>query len=107
MSRRRLQDGDELRLGNTLLLFEEPAEESIRAMSGEPDEKLSADYWTREQTPLADETPSPRDQPAQDPEAPRRKAKQGAELDADLIIYALAALVFALSIAGLMILVRG
>src|SRR5262249_43013744 len=113
---RRLRDGDELVLGATRVLFEEPAEEPIDNLTGESDLKLSA------QPPrpaAADPAPSsaaeaalepgpePIEEPVHVPIASGRVRKRTrAGWDADFLIYALAAIVIALSVAGLIVLMR-
>jgi pSer/pThr/pTyr-binding forkhead associated (FHA) protein len=100
VQQRRLRDGDELVLGTTRLLFEEPAEEPIDGLATEADLKLLA--------PLPSERVEALPQIAQAPSAPQRtrKARRSA-WDTDLLIYTLAAIVIALSVAGLIALMRG
>lgn len=96
---KRLRDGDELKLGATRLLFEEPAEEPMQALANEPDRALRArasDPEPSEPIPAAAE-PGPAEPPAE------RSPPLG---DADLVIYAIAAVVVAASIAGLFVLMR-
>jgi pSer/pThr/pTyr-binding forkhead associated (FHA) protein len=100
VQQRRLRDGDELVLGTTRLLFEEPAEEPIDGLATEADLKLLA--------PLPSERVEALPQIAQAPSAPQRtrEARRSA-WDTDLLIYTLAAIVIALSVAGLIALMRG
>lgn len=102
---RRLRDGDELRLGSTRLLFEEPAEQPIEALTGERDRVLPK----RASDPVAEATPP------SVPLEPRGTAVTDADPEppppqplatADLVIYAVAALVLAASAAGLFVLLR-
>lgn len=122
ITERRLQDRDELLVGNTVLLFEDPTEPALRAAEQAPDERVEA--------PPRPE-PSPEDgarQPADDPDAPtgepagdaagatgasggapERAPSAGAPgriAPAELIVYVLATLVFLASIAGLVALMR-
>jgi pSer/pThr/pTyr-binding forkhead associated (FHA) protein len=98
---RRLRDGDEITLGHTRLLFEEPAEEPIDNQSAEADRPLSR--------PVKIATPAPAQQDPPVPPATSNgptRLTRGVSFDADLLIYALAAIVIVLSIAGLIALIR-
>jgi hypothetical protein len=97
---RRLRDGDEIQLGDCRLLFEEPAEESLQALTGEIDARLPSTPPAPPATPATEAM----SEPAQAPTAAARHALRGASLDADVIIYALAAIVMAVSLAGLFVL---
>jgi pSer/pThr/pTyr-binding forkhead associated (FHA) protein len=107
VTQRRLRDADELVIGTTRLLYEEPAEEPIDALVEEADRPVApapaAPAAAAVQPAPASPTPPP-DVPL--PAPPRRPA-QRSSFDADLIIYALAAIVIAVSIAGLIALMRG
>jgi pSer/pThr/pTyr-binding forkhead associated (FHA) protein len=98
LAQRRLRDGDELLLGATRLLFEEPAEEPIDQLAAEPDRSFAAESTA---APEAEAAPIPEEPtPAAHPPAkPRRTA--GPSFDADVLIYVFAAAVIALSVAGL------
>lgn len=119
---RRLRDRDEVLLGATVLVFEDVADSMVREIAAEPDQEVEApepapasepepEPATEESTggdeppPRADETPAlaakPEPGPAH-PKTPANKSRAGA--NADVIIYLLAGLVLALSIAGLVIL---
>ena len=105
---RRLRDNDELLLGSTRLLFEEPAEESMDALTGEADVALLAPSLSPTERPAADANEPPTT--AAEPEAQAalrstRPAQRG--FDADLLVYALALVVIAASVAGLLALLRG
>jgi pSer/pThr/pTyr-binding forkhead associated (FHA) protein len=94
-AQKRLRDADELVLGSTRLLFEDPAQEPIERLDDEPDDEL----------PIPPE-PAPSAAPAKPAEPPRAAptragGSRAPGLDADLLIYALAAIVIAISIAGL------
>ncbi|MFW5875540.1 MAG: FHA domain-containing protein [Myxococcota bacterium] len=103
---RRLRDGDEIRLGSTLLVFEDPAEARLRALDAEPDVDLPADP-APEADP--DREPTPATPPAQPADAETRTSHLPARrtAGADLIIYALAGGIFAASLAGLLYLLQG
>jgi pSer/pThr/pTyr-binding forkhead associated (FHA) protein len=109
VSHRRLRDGDELLFGTTRLLFEEPAEEPIDALGSEADRSLSKPPKVME-APQATAAALAAVQAGADaapaPSTPAR-IKKRASFDADVIIYALAAIVIAVSIAGLLALMRG
>ena len=106
---RRLRDGDEVTIGSTTLLYEEPAEEPMRSLTTEADLRVPATelptgkpYEPEPQAP--GETVPMLDPPAR---STQPKARRGApSLDADLIIYVLAAVIFAVSVGGLLILMR-
>jgi predicted component of type VI protein secretion system len=101
---RRLRDGDEVALGDTRLLFEEPAQVAIDALRNEPDLPFSV-YQAATRT-ATDELPA-------DPEPPPQSAiglqpsAASERPDADLLIYALAAIVLIASSLGLLMLLRG
>jgi len=100
---RRLHDGDELLLGTTRLLFEEPADEPLAGLAAERDRELPSST-----PPPAGSVPPEPAGPA--PEAapsppPRARGARTPSLDADLLIYALAAIVIAVSVAGLIALI--
>ncbi|MDD9944031.1 MAG: FHA domain-containing protein [Myxococcales bacterium] len=98
----RLQDGDELTLGECTVLFEEPAQLPLEALDGADDQHMS-------QRP-------PRLQPADAPTGPiqelhaeptTRPRGRDPGLGTDLVVYGLAGIVLALSIAGLIMLMGG
>lgn len=114
----RLKDGDEIIVGTTTLLFEEPAEAALGAMTQDEDEPVKA-------RPLPPPEPLPKTAPETGPpeEAPSTEAVEEAEaeprpsrsskpaprpqgLGADLLVYGLAGIVLSLSIAGLIMLLR-
>lgn len=103
---RRVRDGDELVLGATRLLFEDPAEELMKSLSAEADVVQSA-LPSLPEPPTAAETASAVIEAPPEPEAkPRRKSASG-PAPADVVIYVFAAAVLALSAAGIMFLLRG
>ena len=109
MAVKRLRDGDELRLGQTRLLFEDPAHEPLQALSAEPDEALPQDYSaSAPQAPEPTQAPEPSEEAEQAlrpaPQTGKKVVRPG--LDADVIIYILAALILGLSLAGIFYLVR-
>jgi pSer/pThr/pTyr-binding forkhead associated (FHA) protein len=98
---KRLRDGDELALGQSRLLFEDPAEEPIDTLAAEADRTLPPPAAPRPPPePNAPALDRPPEQPAHSSEPPRARRSQPS-LDADVIIYTLAAIVIAVSIAGL------
>ncbi len=94
---KRLRDADELVLGKTRLLFEDPAEEPIDGLAAEADRTLPPPALPPPPAP-AGQSAAP-SQPARASAPPRGRPPP--PFDADLIIYALAAIVIAVSIAGL------
>jgi predicted component of type VI protein secretion system len=95
---KRLRDADELVLGKTRLLFEDPAEEPIEGLAAEADRTLAPPALPPA-PPRAGQSAAPA-QPAR-ASVPARARPSQPPFDADLIIYALAAIVIAVSIAGL------
>lgn len=104
---RRLRDNDELVLGSTRLLFEDPAEQSMDALTGEPDAAVRAASFGPS-APPAKSTPSePSASSPEEPAPPQRSTRPAQRaFDADLLVYALAAVVIAASVAGLLALLR-
>jgi predicted component of type VI protein secretion system len=100
---RRLRDGDELTLGATRLLFEEPAQIAIDSLKHEPDVPVIEPALTRTETEAL----------AHEPIEPQLEAALGSKpraaerSDADLLIYALAAIVLIASALGLLLLLKG
>jgi pSer/pThr/pTyr-binding forkhead associated (FHA) protein len=101
IAQRRLRDGDELSIGSTRLLFEDPAEEPMEALMTEADHALPA-----ASQPVHDEAAARA--PSVAPPAPAQvRSNPAAKMNvrgSELIIYALAAIVIALSVAGLLLL---
>ena len=130
VSERRLLDRDELRIGATILTLEDAAEPSLRALEALPDEPSPPPSLPPPPPPSTPSTP-----PAPEPEAPTAAPETPAALasiapseaglpaprelpvpssprraglgTAEWLVYALALLVFALSAAGLLWLLRG
>ena len=93
---RRLRHGDVIRLGGSDIVYQDPAEQALRALEGQPDVPV-----TRTQTavpapevvlaePPVGETEEPEPEPALEPRTP-----------ADTMVYMLAMLVLSLSLVGL------
>jgi len=107
---RLLDDRDEIRLGNTILRFEDPAAAEVDALDGGDDADVDVPGWTPppapEPDPDADE-PAPK-APEADPSEPApAPAPRGRSVaPADMVIYILASVVFALSVLGLIWLLR-
>lgn len=100
----RLQDGDELELGGCTLLFEEPAQAPLEALDGEDDEALTE---PPRDAPDALAEPATPEAKAQEPvpvPKPTRERPSGQGIGPDLLVYGLAGLVLALSVAGLVLL---
>jgi hypothetical protein len=101
---RRLRDGDELLVGTTRLLFEEPAEEPMDALAAEADQPVpQVNESPPSGGPASHSIQPPAPQPAPSISAP---PQHRSAFDADLLIYALAAIVIALSVIGLFALIR-
>lgn len=104
VTRRRLRDGDELRLGTTRLLFEEPAEQPIEALTGAQDRPLPR--RSSEPVPASAPVPAATETRAEGPSAKLEPEPRAPLATADLFIYAVAAIVLAASAAGLFALLR-
>lgn len=110
---RRLKDRDELQVGTTRLLFEEPAQGAIDALRGTPDEVLPEVISSTLPEPVPVETPRHSSQPPREriPSGPRpvpvpdSERSQGPSL-AELVIYALAIAVLLASALALALLLR-
>jgi pSer/pThr/pTyr-binding forkhead associated (FHA) protein len=97
VEQKRLRDADEIVLGATRLLFEDPAEEPIDGLAAEADRTLLPPAAPPAPTPAADSAaPAP---PARSSAPPRARSQP--PFDADVIIYVLAAIVIAVSVIGL------
>lgn len=100
VAQRRLRDGDELTIGGTRLLFEDPADEPMEALMAETDQRLSSSPQAAPQrASVASERPPSAPPPSPSKRAPAMRAS-------DLVIYALAALVIVLSLVGLIALLE-
>jgi pSer/pThr/pTyr-binding forkhead associated (FHA) protein len=114
ITERRLRSGTELVLGDTRIVFEDPAEESIRAMEGRPDVPQSSEG--QDPAPVrgagndAPETGARPESAAAVAGLPARfsrgRDRTPVPAGAELLIYLLAAVIVILSIAGLFILLR-
>jgi pSer/pThr/pTyr-binding forkhead associated (FHA) protein len=113
---RRLRDRDELQIGTTRLVFEEPAQNEIDALKGAPDQPLPLSQPPREtKSPAALERTEtvpgsgrksgPVSAPARAPSAPPHAERTGPTL-AELVIYALAIAVLLASGLALALLLR-
>lgn len=96
---RRLRDGDELMLGATRLLFEDPAEELLKSIASEPDLKIAPPPLPPPSAAAPVVTPAPTPVPT------RRQAGRAISM-ADMVIYVFAAAMLALSVAGIVALLR-
>jgi pSer/pThr/pTyr-binding forkhead associated (FHA) protein len=117
---RRLRDGDELRFGRTVVLFEDPMEARIGEISDAPE----AEVETPSPSPPAEPEPTPPPAPPEAAATVAEATSRGATpetaaaparaprghrrslLSADIVIYILAGAVLLLSIAGLVVLLR-
>ncbi len=115
---RRLADRDELQVGATVLRFEDPARAEVEALEEgddeaveppryeepEPDEPEPPEEGEAEATLAEAPSPEALEGGAAGPAAPKRARRDVAP--ADLVIYVLAAAVFAISLLGLLWLLR-
>lgn len=106
----RIVDGDELELGGCTLLFEEPAQAPLEALDGSDDEALGtppqlpeAAVETQAQERIEADGDAPANAAAAPAEAPSATSERPG-LGPDLLVYGLAGLVLALSVAGLVLL---
>jgi pSer/pThr/pTyr-binding forkhead associated (FHA) protein len=102
---RRLRDGDEVSVGETRLLFEEPAQVAIEALKNEPDLAFSAGPRTQTEAMAV----APAVEPAEsgfEPISGFQPQAASGRSDADLLIYALAAIVLIASALGLLVLLQ-
>lgn len=100
---RRLRDGDELMLGATRLLFEDPADELLRSIASEPDMHAPPPPLPVEPVQPTPVSPAPT---AAGVVAPSRRPARRAPSMADMVIYVFAAAMLALSVAGIVALLR-
>lgn len=117
---RLLDDRDELRVGATVLRFEDPAAAAVDALDADEDAEVEPPTWAdvapEEPTDGGDDAEAPADEdadegaddatlvdgaPPVEPPPPRRAIAL-----ADLVIYVLASVVFAVSVLGLLWLLR-
>jgi len=114
VAERRLRDRDELRIGATTLVYEAAAEPSLRAIESLPDAPSAPPAAPSSPPPAATEPPAPspvvepapapaeHDEPAIAPPRASHPAPRGPRLaPAEVAVYAVALVVFALSAAGL------
>jgi len=104
VQQRRLRDGDEVVLGKTRLLFEEPADQQLLALSSEPDRALPVEQPSAIETKTSASSMPP-EAPAAGRAASQPPSKR-TSFDADVIIYSLAAVIIAISVAGILFLMR-
>lgn len=118
VAEKRLVDRDELQIGATVIVFEDPTEGALRAAEQAPDEAMPelpplepvVVVGTPTETAPADDP----DAPTGEPEVPVTPSKPPHALEAqrprvgsaELVVYALAAIVLVASIAGLVLLLR-
>lgn len=102
---RLLGDGDELRIGATVLRFDDPAGERVRALEQGEDEAAEPPLFEEVAAPSEPAEPAP-ELPAEEPPAPPPPRPKASIAPADMIIYVLAAAVFAISVLGLVWLLR-
>ena len=119
---RRLRDRDELQVGTTRMMFEEPAQNEIDALKGAPDQPLALLDKTHKQAPLErTETANAAGAPSKRPSRPSRPSKpsesqppqrpstavpRSGPTVAELVIYALAIAVLLASGLALVLLLK-
>jgi predicted component of type VI protein secretion system len=102
---RRLRDGDEVTVGETRLLFEEPAQVAIEALKNTPDLAFKSSPRTETQTVVAAASAA-EPSPVLEPVSGFQSQATSGRSDADILIYALAAIVLIASTLGLLVLLR-
>jgi predicted component of type VI protein secretion system len=105
IGQRRLRDGDELSIGATRLLFEDPAEEPMEALMAEADHALPPPRAETAPAAAAERAPSVAPPAPAVAVSPKPKPPRTAMRGTEVAIYVLAALVIALSVAGLLLLI--
>ncbi len=117
VSEQRLKDGDEIRLGKTILIFEDAAARRLSEICSAPEQAVElpepAETEPEDESENGDDSASDAsaDEPAHaapvvTPTSPTRRQAKRTGLGADVFIYVLAGAVLALSIAGLFFLLR-
>lgn len=101
---RLLDDRDEVQLGSSVLRFEDPASAVVAALEDGDDAQIETPRW--EEPPPPDPVPDDDPAPVPPPPAPRVKGGGNTVAPADMVIYVLASVVFALSVLGLLWLFR-
>jgi pSer/pThr/pTyr-binding forkhead associated (FHA) protein len=105
VQQRRLRDGDEIMLGKTRLLFEEPADQMLLALANEADRLLPEPSAVETKTSAASKPPETLPS-ASEPRVSSQPSAKRPSFDADLVIYSLAAVIIAISVAGILFLMR-
>ncbi len=103
---RLLDDRDELRLGATVLRFEDPAAAQIALLEQGDDDAVDAPSWQPEPEPEPPESSDEPPAPAPELPDPDKAPNTRTVAPADMVIYVLASVVFALSVLGLIWLLR-
>jgi hypothetical protein len=117
---RRLRDRDELQVGMTRIMFEEPAQNEIDALKGAPDQPLALNKTHRhtsgvsaplERTQTANPSqqgkrPSRPSKPSDSQQRPASAVPRGGPTVAELVIYALAIAVLLASGLALVLLLK-
>ncbi|MCG8554953.1 MAG: FHA domain-containing protein [Proteobacteria bacterium] len=102
VTERRLRDGDELQLGELRLLFEDPAEEAVRRAASEPVSPLKVEAAPVRASPDGDTGSAGRAAaPPVAAASQRNKTRPSTAWGAELVVYALAAVVVAVSALAL------
>lgn len=93
---RRLRHGDHLRLGSTLIVYEDPAEEALRQLEGQRDVTVTTTRSVQVELAATDAPAAPTV-----PSPPTPKALPDEAMRSDLVVYALALFVLVASLLGL------
>lgn len=100
---RLLDDRDEIRLGSTVLRFEDPVEAAVEARGEGDDEEVETPVY---EPPAPEPVTEPEPVTPPEPPPPRAASRHRSVAAADVVIYVLASVVFALSLLGLFWLLR-
>lgn len=108
VAERLLADRDEIQIGATVVRFEDPAAATVTALEGGDDEHVEPPRWPEPEEPEDLEADDDEEVEPEAPElvAPAPKRPKRDVAPADLVIYVLAAAVFAISLLGLLWLLR-
>jgi pSer/pThr/pTyr-binding forkhead associated (FHA) protein len=97
---RRLRHGDVLRAGSEVVIYQDFAEQALRELERQADEPYREPPTLPAVPPASEPEPEPEPEPDPEPE-PAVSTDPPGQTSADLVIYGLASLVLACSLAGL------
>jgi pSer/pThr/pTyr-binding forkhead associated (FHA) protein len=99
---RRLRHGDTVRLGETSIVYEDPAEQALKGLEGQPDQVRTRTQLTSLSEPQNAASASSSEQPKASAPGPAFAPPPAEKTEGtDMLIYGLAAVVLVASLAGL------